>query len=327
MTESEFLAKWNTEAPMYMAWGNFVQKQIMEALVRTHPYVKPQEFLKISCEPRLKTADSLLGKAFHRDKGYDDPYTQIEDKVGLRFVVLLTSDIQKLQSEIERSELWDWSLDKDYEADRHARPLEFAYQSKHYVLKTRADTDTPDGAVSRGTPCEVQLRTLLQHAHSELTHDNIYKRDAETVVSKRVERTVAKSMALIETVDEFFLAALNEIEQANEPERKAAADLCELYAQHVGHPAQIDKTTTIVLHAFRDQFGSEFRGKVEALLSSKPFIPESIRRRWNTQYIFRQPWILLAYLVVGAQPEQTKDRWPLTLQEIEPVFTDMGKGL
>lgn len=29
--------------------------------------------------------------------------------------------------------------------------------------------------VTAGTPCEVQVRTLLQQAHSELTHDTIYK--------------------------------------------------------------------------------------------------------------------------------------------------------
>lgn len=325
MTEAEFLERWHAEAQMYLAWGSFVQKQIMDAVLEVHPSTDPSVFLKIPGAPRLKTDDSLLGKALHRDKGYADPYVEIEDKVGLRFVVLLTSDILKLQAAIEQSTYWEWSLDKDYEADRTARPLEFAYQSKHYVLKARNITETGNGVVAEGTPCEVQLRTLLQHAHSELTHDNIYKREPGTAVSKRIERTVARSMALIETVDDFFLAVLTELEQSTEPERKAAIALCELYSRHVKYPVHIDKSNAIVLHAFRDQFGPDFRDRLEAFLVSRPFISQAIQRRVDTHYIFRQPWILLAYFMVGSHPELTKDQWPLTLQEIEPIFTDMGK--
>src|SRR3546814_12228521 len=39
-----------------------------------------------------------------------------------------------------------------------------------------------------GTPCEVQLRTLLQHAHSQLTHDTIYK--PKTIASSHTKRFV-----------------------------------------------------------------------------------------------------------------------------------------
>src|SRR3546814_10997244 len=70
-----------------------------------------------------------------------------------------------------------------------------------------------------GTPCEVQLRTLLQHAHSQLTHDTIYK--PKTIASSHTKRFVARSMALIETVDDFFVQVMIEIEKAGEPLRRA----------------------------------------------------------------------------------------------------------
>lgn len=327
MNEAEFLAKWQSEEPIYRAWGRFVQEEIERTLQNTSPSVDLQSFLKIPPQPRLKAVDSLIGKAFHRGKPYQDPYADIEDKVGLRFVVLLTADILKLKDVIEASDRWSWSLDKDFEADRDSRPMEFAYQSKHYVLKAATDTKTAGLVIPKGTPCEIQLRTLLQHAHSELTHDNIYKRDPGTEITKKIERTVAKSMALIEAVDDFFAQVLDELEKSSEAERNALTDLSQLYAQHVGRTAHVDKSNAIVLHAFRDQLGNTFRPRLEALLAGKPFIGERIRDRFESQYTFRQAWILLAYLVVSEIPNVTAERWPLTVQEIEPVFTDMGKTI
>ncbi|RWP54341.1 MAG: hypothetical protein EOR07_34055 [Mesorhizobium sp.] len=38
------------------------------------------------------------------------------------------------------------------------------------------DELTFDGeTIAAGTPCEIQVRTILQHAYSQLTHDTIYK--------------------------------------------------------------------------------------------------------------------------------------------------------
>ncbi|TOO37902.1 (p)ppGpp synthetase, partial [Vibrio parahaemolyticus] len=72
----------------------------------------------------------------------------------------------------------------------------------HYVVRARVDLQVKGLMIKAGTPCEIQVRTLLQHAYAELTHDAVYK--AKTVVEPEVHRTVAKSMALIETTDDFF---------------------------------------------------------------------------------------------------------------------------
>ena len=46
------------------------------------------------------------------------------------------------------------------------------------------------------------MRTLLQHAHSELTHDTIYK--PSVVQTPAMLRAAAKSMALIEATGDYF---------------------------------------------------------------------------------------------------------------------------
>ena len=324
MREADFLARWHAERDFYCAWGQFVQAEVERQLKIQNPEIKLDAFLKIK-SIRTKDDDTLLGKAFHRDKGYADPYVDVEDKVGVRFVVLLTADIRKLQQVIEASDAWMASLDRDFEAERDLRPLEFVYQSKHYVLKAAAPIETAGVVVPAGTPCEVQLRTLLQHAHSELTHDNIYKREAGTPVTKRVERAVAKSMALIEAVDDYFVEALRELEAATEQERAALKVLTDQYTTRVGHPPHEDKSNALVLHAFKADLGAAFETQIQQFLGAHPFVVDRIRERAPTQYIFRQPWILLAYMLVDAQPIVTANRWPLTAAEIRPIYTDLGK--
>lgn len=324
MTEAEFIERWRAEKGFYEAWGAFVRDEIQRVLA-SDLNIRVEYFLKIPAEPRVKEENSLLGKAFHRGKAYADPYQDIEDKVGVRFVVLLAADIGKISKIVEASPHWTWSLDKDFEADRESRPLEFSYQSKHYVVKAAKDLNVSGTVVCAGTPCELQIRTLLQHAHSELTHDNIYKRDPGTEVSKKIERTVAKSMALIEAVDDFFAQVLDDLEQANQEERASLLVMSELYQRFVGKTPLVDKTNALVLSAFRAELGPGLRDQLTTLFGKYPFINERIAERFDSQYTFRQPWILLAYYLVSVKPNVVREKWPLTLQEIEPVFTDLGK--
>lgn len=325
MTEADFLQRWRAERPLYEAWGSYVKSHIQELLSEQISPTSLDEFLKIAASPRLKGDDSLVGKAFHRNKKYKNPYSEIEDKVGLRFVVLLTADIRKIQNVIEATTVWKWSLDKDFEAEREAKPLEFVYQSKHYVVAANSDVDCGGILVPAGTPCEIQIRTLLQHAHSELTHDNIYKRDPSLPPNRRVERTVAKSMALIEAVDDYFSQAVRELEDATQTERGALTDLVNAYMRHVGARPHIDKTNNLVLNAYQDHVGDNLSQRLEGLLQKYPFIAERIATRARDHYAYRQPWILLAYLMVAESPHEAAGRWPLTPEELRPVFTDMGK--
>ncbi|MFM9879765.1 MAG: GTP pyrophosphokinase family protein [Burkholderiaceae bacterium] len=327
MKEPDFLARWTAEKGIYAAWGDVIAKQVLEGLRALDSTIDPEVFVKIPPRPRLKGDDSLLGKAFHRSKAYADPYAEIEDKIGVRFVVLLASDVLTLQSVIEGGQLWNWSLDKDYEQDRAQRPLEFAYQSKHYVLRAKQNLTYSGVTIPSQTPCEVQLRTLLQHAHSELTHDNIYKAQSGTLVTSTVHRTVAKSMALIEAVDDFFELAIQQLGDATAAERAAMKSLSQLFERFVGLAPGSDKSNAIVLHAFRQQIAPNLHSQIEAMLKAKPFILDKIKARYGSIHAFRQPWILFAYLQVDSQPNQTQKNWPLTPSEISMVYTDLGSRM
>ena len=64
---------------------------------------KLELFLKLPVVPRVKDQDSILHKAFYRGKNYENPFEEIEDKVGLRFVVLLSEDIRIIESAVKDS--------------------------------------------------------------------------------------------------------------------------------------------------------------------------------------------------------------------------------
>src|SRR4051812_4453137 len=92
MTEDELLEKWVAERPIYEAWGHYVVEQISQRLVEKLPAVGIDMFIRIPPKVRLKEDFSFVEKAFYR-KAYDDPYAQITDKVGIRLVVLLGTDL------------------------------------------------------------------------------------------------------------------------------------------------------------------------------------------------------------------------------------------
>lgn len=324
MTEAEFLERWKAEKAAYQAWGDYVLDQVKGGFTQKYPEADFAYFVKIPPVPRPKTDDSLIGKAFYRNKSYRDPYEEIHDKIGVRFVVLLAQHIRDLQALIEENGSWEASLDRDFERERDERPSEFGYQSKHYVLKAARDIVWQGQTIARATPCEVQLRTLLQHAHSELTHDNIYKAQSGTPASSKVHRTVAKSMALIEAVDDFFERALVELKEATQDERDALKVMAAIYERRVGLPPGADRGNDIVVHSFRTQLGPDLTDRLVRLLDERPFIVARIQQRYEESMAFRQPWVLLAYLLMASAPQQTAHDWPLTPDELTAIQTDLG---
>src|ERR1019366_6806543 len=142
---------------------------------------------------------------------YQNPYEEIEDKVGLRFVVLLIEDIRTIEAAVKEAPHWVASLARDFEREQEARPYEFDYQSLHYVVRSALPFEFEGVVIPSDIPCEVQVRTLLQHAYSELTHDTIYKPNVRA--TPLLKRAAAKSMALIEATSDYFSSVSKTIKQ------------------------------------------------------------------------------------------------------------------
>ena len=325
MNEPEIISRWESDRPVYGTWARFVKEYICSNLKES---IRPQildEFLKVQVIPRLKEVKSLVDKALFRQKDYANPYDDITDKVGLRFVVLLTSDIKKIEQVINGSPHWTCSKDRDYEEERNAKPLEFAYQSVHYIVRAKHDITAETISIPKYTPCEIQVRTLLQHAHCELTHDSIYKN--KNTASTRTLRTVAKSMALIEAADDFFEIVMEDLGQATELERETLSICNRIYTEYVQLTPESQKSNILIIDAFYEKLGNDFNNSLTKLLKDKSYVIERVAERAENKHLYRQSAILLVYLMASMSPAATKERWPLTMEELRPIYLDLGLSM
>jgi putative GTP pyrophosphokinase len=77
MTEEAFIERWQTERPMYDAWGNHVVDRIIQRIYDQITPLSVDIFLRIPPKPRLNADGSVLEKAFYRNKAYKDPYWSV----------------------------------------------------------------------------------------------------------------------------------------------------------------------------------------------------------------------------------------------------------
>jgi putative GTP pyrophosphokinase len=322
MTEEEFLNRWYQERPSVEAWGKFVAQKLIEQIAPLVAPVSADIFVRIPAVPRVKGDGSFLTKAFYRDKNYADPLTEIADKVGVRFVVLLARDIATVCRAVEECGEWEASKDRDYEDERARAPYEFKYQSVHYVVRAKGDKKVGDLNVPAGTPCEVQVRTLLQHAHSELTHDTIYK--PSVVQTPEMHRAAAKSMALIEATGDYFQELMELIERNLAPARELSKQMAALYREVAGREPDPTKAEGLLNDAFGTFAGDKPEEAVRSLFVEKPFLLDRIKERAATKLLFRQPSIVLVYLAASKRPADAQEAWPFTPAELKPLYTDLG---
>lgn len=323
MTEDEFRNRWQEEKSQYLMWGNFVASKIQDELSSQGKILS--EFLKIPNTVRLKSDQSLIDKAFYRKKSYDDPYNEIEDKVGIRFVVLLIDDIRTISDIIEG--MSDWEIDpcKHFDEDKENEPLLFTYQSVHYVVKPKSPLSYEDKDIAAGTPCEIQIRTLLQHAHSELTHDAIYK--SKKAIKSSVQRTVAKSMALIETTDDFFSQATRALNNGPLEEFKIVHRLDALYHSFTENTAHQQKSAIIIWDEYESFLTEELVDNVTRQLVNNEkykFLSEIIKRKYPISVLYQQSVILFLYWMLLFRKRQLLNDWPFDVEILAPLADDLG---
>lgn len=320
--ETELRERWRADRPMYEAWGAFVAATLATAVARVVDPTPIDMFFRIPVKPRTKEEGSLLAKAFHRGKVYREPYDDIEDKVGVRIVVLFTEEIRLVEKVIQYCPSWIAAKARDYEEERAAKPFEFDYQSLHYVVRATGNVTHNGIMIDDDIPCEIQVRTILQHAYSELTHDTIYKPAVQAEPS--VKRAAAKSMALIEATDDYFTQVREKLELAQAPGREVASAVERLYRTSTGLEPESSPFNTLLVDHYRKWAKEGFEAELTAFLNDKPFLAENIRDRAAANFLYRQPAVILIYWAVKQAPTAVPFDGPLTNDELAPFYSDLG---
>lgn len=324
MNESEFRDKWESEKPVYRAWGEYIVSSITKALIEKGKNL--DDFLKTPAQYRLKDDKSLVDKAFYRpDKKYTDPYNQIEDKVGSRFIVLLLKDIEEICEIIERNEEWCCTNCKHFEQDREKDPLLFTYQSVHYIIHPKKKMNLGGIDIPVSTPCEVQVRTLLQHAHAELTHDAIYK--SKRTVKPKVHRTVAKSMALIETTDDFFTEVTSLLNFGPLEEHKILERLDGIYFSNTGIKSHTQKSTIILWDVFETFINENLVDNIQEFLGGNGFLTDVIINKYSGNSFYQQSTVLFIYWMLRKKKRRLLQDWPFSREVLGSLAVDLGVSI
>lgn len=324
MTPNEFEV-WLTErTPALEAWGGFVTAKISERVCDGIGEKRYKTFFKIPPGFRVKDAKSAKEKLTR--KGYLDPTEQMTDLVGARFVVLLRTDIRIVEDAITAFPMWAVSRERDFEFEISSDPEVFDYQSVHFLLTCTTDEQIGDVVVPGGTTCEVQVRTLLQHAYAEVVHDNVYKPGG--VVPPLTRRVIARSMAFVESADELFCEALEQLASVNTKREEWLNFLIPLYFAISGRDdaSQADREDTLaVIDTYRDFLVEADRTDVERIVRV-PAVAAMIRRRSAQEGLFSRPICILAYWLAQTSPRALIDSWPFGSQDadVRQVLADLG---
>jgi putative GTP pyrophosphokinase len=319
MNENEFIEKYNKHKPIYNAWGNIVKNTIIRQL--SEQKIVIEDFLKIPVNVRLKSDASILTKAFFRkDKNYKNPYEDITDKVGIRFVVLELSQIETVKHIIEVQKTWNFSKDVDFDENCRKHPEIFGYQSVHYIVRNCNIINGGDIIIPAETPCEIQIRTLLQHAYAELSHQTVYKSNSQ--IDPMVKRKFARSMALIEVSDELFKEVRQDLKSIDD----LYLGFVNAAKEAINFPNYVESLSTTIFDAYKDAIKaySIDANAVHHFISEKGFLYNKVKENSYQNIIYEQPIIFLLFYLAAKYTSTLQENWPYDKVYLEPILTDLG---
>lgn len=326
MTENELTAAFEARKPALKALGGWIVDVVKEDLVKEFGDPKKADlFFQIPPKARVKETDSFLEKALIR-KRKDDPLKEITDQVGVRFVVLLLEDIDRVGSIIKTGP-WASSHDRDHEAERLAKPDYFAYQSDHYVITTIEESEWEGVRIPVGFSCEVQIRTILQHAYAEMAHATDYKPSIQLREQdrKRVKRSLAKGCALIETTDDVFKEITTRLREYSESIDALLAKSAEIYNKLTGFAASPETPLGILIgDTYREPLNAYTPQKLDEWVEKYPWLGEAIKGKRSDSVFYRDPVTILLGLLVTEHETDVPKSWPVDSRYLENFYSFLG---
>ncbi|MCE8424734.1 MAG: hypothetical protein J5U17_03025 [Candidatus Methanoperedens sp.] len=167
-------------------------------------------------EAHTKDPDHLREKILREDKSYKDPLHEITDLSGLRIILRHLTDVNKVVKLIEE----EFVIDKENSIYIYDIPAnQFGYRSIHLVVCHKEERlkliEWNDFKLLKA---EIQIRTHLQHAWAEISHEFIYKVDTD--IPKEVRRPLFRLSALFEIADEEVNRIVHDVNEVRRNYKK-----------------------------------------------------------------------------------------------------------
>ncbi|HYA33496.1 MAG TPA: RyR domain-containing protein [Candidatus Bathyarchaeia archaeon] len=164
-------------------------------------------------QTRPKSLSSFAEKIIRKRAETSDPVNDFTDLCGGRVITHTQTEVTKICEYIEEHFDIDW--DNSVNIDQRLKATEFGYRSVHYIVSLRPGSVTV-GGVSIDVPtsvaklkAEVQVRTLLEHAWADFSHDKSYK--SAFAFPRQWQRELARIAAVLEDADQSFATIENRL--------------------------------------------------------------------------------------------------------------------
>ena len=158
-----------------------------------------QDIIIHQISSRTKALDSLSKKIDDKNGKYN-AIEDITDIIGIRIIAYLESDVDSIADLIDKEFIKD---DENSTDKRILKADQFGYRSLHIVVSFNDERcKLKEYKRYKGIKCEIQIRSILQHAWAEIEHDLGYK--GVLSVPEEYKRTFNRLSALLETADVEF---------------------------------------------------------------------------------------------------------------------------
>ncbi len=219
---------------------------------------------------REKDPEKLREKITIETKDYDNPLNQITDLAGVRIITYFPSDMDKIVPLIEKEFKVDpkHSVDKRFSSD----PAIFGYASVHLVAQFIPERlKLPEYALFKGMKCEIQVRTILQHAWAEIEHDLGFK--TQNAVPRQIRRHFSRLAGLLELADDEFIRIRNELSDYE-------TNIAQMIANSP-NKVRLDQSSLLV-YLKSSQLVHKVNGEIErathTILDKPHFLQDTLRR-------------------------------------------------
>lgn len=316
-TRDEFIAL----QPELENWGTHVDEVLCNFLEKAFPSC---EHVQMKPHHRIKNVDSYCEKVLLR-KPKEHPLLETTDKVGTRVVLLDTTDVNKVCKFIEKCNVWivqEHAKDIDQIISEH--PEEFTYQSDHYIV--RPNNNYPTECDIKLLTCEIQVRTILQHAYAEISHDTMYKKDIS--LSNQYKRKLASSMAFLEAADEKFVQIYKGMEEYNDNRTVLQNKLIVAYKTIITDYDKSKYNVEIALPLIKllekdeiQDFNEDLDGFMQ---KQKVLVQSAIQKYKDIDILFRHPVIIMALYMIFNYQDTLIEKWPYNYDSLMHVVKGMN---
>jgi len=152
-------------------------------------------------EGRPKTIESYSEKLSRGGKNYQNPLHEITDLCGLRIIVYYEDDVDKICALIDK----EFNVDESKSIDKRAslNVDQLGYLSVHKIVSLSDErAKLSEWSNYKEHISEIQVRSVLQHAWSVISHSLLYKRESD--VPYQIRRKLLRLSGLLELADEEF---------------------------------------------------------------------------------------------------------------------------